>query len=561
MDWRSLVDQLAQVERAPQSRLRTEQNKIENRNNAYGTIKTQLGILQNRINTLKETSLFDSRLATSSNSETATASVSAGAALGSYTFNISQLATAARKVGASNAGAALAPTSNVSGVTLSSAGFSTAVTAGTITVNGQQVTLATSDTLQGVFDKINTASGGNVTGTYDPGTDTISLAAGTGEVVLGSATDTSNFLSVARLYNNGTGSVTSSSSLGGIKLSGSMGSANFATAISDGGSGAGKFKVNGVEISFNATTDSVQNVLDRINASSAGVTAAYDSVNDRFTLTNKTTGDVGVALEDVTGNFLAATQITAGTSSLERGKDLLYTVNGGSTLVSRSNTITEDSSGLTGLTVTALAEGGSTTVTISSDTSKIRSAITSFLDDYNRAQSTIDSKTASTTDSSGKVTAGTLSADSEASEIASRLRAIAFNQTTGLSGTLTSLAKVGVDSSGDDNSLSVDDSEALDAAIQNNLSELKTLFTDGSNGIATKLAEYLDSTIGDEGSLVAKQDALTKQSSDIDTQVTDLEKIVQSNRQRMIDSFVLMETAQASINQQLKYLQQRFGSA
>ncbi|MEN9603022.1 MAG: hypothetical protein RIS56_2628, partial [Verrucomicrobiota bacterium] len=55
------------------------------------------------------------------------------------------------------------------------------------------------------------------------------------------------------------------------------------------------------------------------------------------------------------------------------------------------------------------------------------------------------------------------------------------------------------------------------------------------------------------------QDALTKQSSAIDTQVTDLEKRVQSNRQRLIDSFVQMETAQQTINQQLKFLQQRFG--
>ncbi|MEY3547138.1 MAG: hypothetical protein RLZZ313_1500, partial [Verrucomicrobiota bacterium] len=51
------------------------------------------------------------------------------------------------------------------------------------------------------------------------------------------------------------------------------------------------------------------------------------------------------------------------------------------------------------------------------------------------------------------------------------------------------------------------------------------------------------------------------QSSQIDTQVTDLEKRVKSNRQRLIDGFVQMETAQQSINQQLKYLQQRFGGA
>jgi len=559
-DWRSLVDQLAQVERAPQSRLRTEQNQILNRNNAYGTIKTQLGVLQNRVNTLKEPSFFDSRLAATGDSTVATASVVSGAALGTYTFNISQLATAARRLGASNAGAALAPSSDVSALTVGAAGFSSAVTDGKFTVNGKQISIASTDTLQAVFTRINTETGGNVTASYDSGTDRISFTAASGEVVLGSATDTSNFLGVSRLYNNGTGSVSSSSALGGVRLSGSLASANFGTAVSDGGSGSGKFKVNGVEIAFSASTDSVQNVLDRINASAAGVTAAYDAVNDRFNLTNKTTGDVGVALEDVTGNFLAASGINGGTSSLERGKDLRYTVNGGATLSSRSNTIDSDSSGITGLSVTALKEGSSTSVTISSDKSRIRSVIQSFLDDYNRAQSTIDTQTDSSTDATGKVTAGLLASQGDASEIASKLRSISFNQSTGLSGTLNSLSKIGIDSSGESNSLSVEDSEALDTAINDNLSELKSLFTDSTNGIAIKLASYLDSTIGDEGTLITRQDALTKQSSAIDTQVTDLEKRVQTNRQRMIDSFVQMETIQQTINQQLKYLQQRFPS-
>ena len=93
----------------------------------------------------------------------------------------------------------------------------------------------------------------------------------------------------------------------------------------------------------------------------------------------------------------------------------------------------------------------------------------------------------------------------------------------------------------------------------NSLAGLNRLFNDPDKSIATQLNAYLDKTIGEDGSLVTRQDALTKQSSEIDIQVTDLEKRVQSNRQRLIDSFVQMETAQQSINQQLKFLQQRFG--
>src|SRR6185436_12275314 len=152
--------------------------------------------------------------------------------------------------------------------------------------------------------------------------------------------------------------VSSSVSLGVVRPGLALVNANFATAVSDGGSGAGVFKVNGVSISFNATTDTVSSVLSRINSSAAGVSASYDTVNDRFVFTNKTTGDVGIALQDVTGNFLAATGLSGG--SLTRGKNLLYTVDGGPQLTSQSNTISETESALAGITIQALAEGSST---------------------------------------------------------------------------------------------------------------------------------------------------------------------------------------------------------
>jgi flagellar hook-associated protein 2 len=374
---------------------------------------------------------------------------------------------------------------------------------------------------------------------------------------VGSATDTSNFLSVARLSNNGTNELVSASSLGSITPASVLSSANFQTAVSDGGAGAGEFKINGVSIAFNASSDSVQNLMDRINASAAGVSISYDRANDQFTLTNKVTGNLGVALEDITGNFLAAAGLTTG-STFTAGNDALYTINGGSVLSSHSNTLTEETTGIEGLSI-ALLKTGTSTISLASDTSAIKGAIKSFIEDYNRAQSTIDSLTSSSTDSVGKVTRSTLAGDSDANEIASKLRAISFNQATGLTGTLNSLAKIGIDTTGTTDQLTLENEAALDNAIANHLSELKTLFNDPDKGIATKLKAYLEKTIGEDGSLIARQDALTKQSSEIDTQVTDLEKRVQANRLRLIDSFVRMETAQQSINQQLKFLQQRFG--
>ena len=558
-DWRTLVDQLQDVERSPQRRMVTEQQGIQTRKVAYESVSTQLSVLQNRVAELNDPTLFDSRLAKASDEDVATVSTQAGAALGSYAFQVEQLATASVRQGSSNIGSALSTTTDVTGVVLGTAPLSTAITAGIFTINGQQVTVATTDTLQDVFANISTVIGGDVTGSYDPTTDRITLTSGSSsEVVLGSATDTTNFLQVARLSNNGTSSITSSAALGAVKLSGALTSANLATTITDGGSGAGKFKINGVEISFIASTDSISDVLKRINDSTAGVTASYDSVNDRFLLTNKITGNLGVAVEDVTGNFLAATGLSSG--SLQRGKDLLYTVNGGGQMSSHSNTISQDSSGIEGLSVTFLKEGASATITVSSDTAKIKKAVTDFVDAYNKSQAIIDTNTASTTDAKGKVTAGTLAGESEAYTLSADLRRMVTATFSSLSGTIRRLEGLGITSNGNDDKLTVSDSEQLESAILNRLGEVKQLFTNSTDGLAVKLGEYLENAVGEDGTLPVKKNNLDKQILAITTQIAEQEKLVQLNRSQLIASFVAMETAQQSINQQLQYLSKVNGS-
>ncbi len=553
-DWQSLVTQLIQVERAPETRMRTEQSTIQQKNNAYSSIVTELNVLSNDIDTLKDPTLFGSRTTSVSDSTKATAQAATGTAQGSYAFQITQMATAASVQGGVDSGRQLSATDDVSGLVLSNAGFVNGIQAGTFSVNGKSITISTSDTLQSVFDQINSATSGAVTGSYDAATDTISLNSAA-PITLGNTADTSNFLQAAKLFNNGTGSVTSASALGGVKLGGSAASANLTTAISDGGSGAGAFKINGVQINFNASTDSVADILQRINDSNAGVTASYDTINDRFQITNKSTGDVGISMEDVTGNFLAATKLSG--AALQRGSNLQYSVNGGGTLTSLSNTITGDSSGITGLSVTALATG-SVTVNVSSDTAKIKSAITNFVSEYNRTQSLVDSQTASTTDSTGKVTAGLLTGDPDANNIATTLRHLVTATVSGLSGAVQNLDSLGIASNGTDNTLAISDSTKLDAALANNLNGVQGLFTNATTGLAVGLRKYLDSAVGDNGSLISHQTALTKQSTDIDANIATMERKITADQQTLTDSFVAMETAQAQITQQQQYLTKAF---
>jgi flagellar capping protein FliD len=217
------------------------------------------------------------------------------------------------------------------------------------------------------------------------------------------------------------------------------------------------------------------------------------------------------------------------------------------------------------LTVNVI-QAGDVTVEVTSDRAKIKQAITDFLDEYNKAQALIDTNIASSTDAQGHVTAGTLAGESDAYGIASELRRQVNATFAFMSGTLNRLEDMGLTSNGDNDNLTLSDSAKLDEVLSANLSEVKHLFTHTSadetalTGLAVSLDAYLERLLGDDGTLIGKQDTLGTQSRDIDEQLTQQERQVQANRDRLITGFLAMEQAQARINQQLQFLTQRFAS-
>ena len=145
-------------------------------------------------------------------------------------------------------------------------------------------------------------------------------------------------------------------------------------------------------------------------------------------------------------------------------------------------------------------------------------------------------------------------------DIAANLRANAFNVVAGLSGTLNSLASIGISTSGYDNALTLSDSSALDSALSNHLSAVKSIFANDTTGVAARLSAYIKKTAGDGGSIATTEASLTKQSENIDKQIESMERTVQSSINRMKSAFQAMEEAQAKINQQSSYLKAKFGS-
>lgn len=536
------------VERAPINRLSAEQVRNTQQNTALTDLGTKLTALQSAVTALKSSTLFTGRSVSMSGTGWSAAAASATPA-GTYSFDVTQLATAARRDGAADIGAGLSATNDVSALTVATLPISTAITAGSFTVNGQKIDVALSDSLQDVFDAIDTATGGAVTASYDPATDKVTLT-GTGEITLGAANDTSNFLRALKLGNNGTNSVVSTSALGATRTSGSIASAGLRTAVTAVDvDGNGTFTINGVDIAYNVNTDSLSGIISRINQAGAGVSASFDSVNDRVVLTNSSTGDIGISVSEAAGGLLGSLGLTTG-GTLVRGENTEFTVNNGPTFSTPGTTLDATAHGIAGLTVTA-GSTGTQSATVSANTTAMKDKIKEFITAYNALQTFIDEKS-KITSVNGKVTTSVLSNNREVQAWAGNLRALAFGSVGGTVGRLESL---GIDFTSGSTSLEIKDEAKLDAALRDRPGEVEAFFQASGTGLASKFETRL-SVLATQNT--DQQKRITATNTGIDRQIADLERRLEQQRALLTDSFIRMEEAQAKIQQQSSALTNAF---
>lgn len=551
-DWQEIVTKLMDVQRTATIKpVETEIAKNTDRTTALNDINTLLENLKSSVQAMRTDNVFSLRSVSSSTSTTWTSTSSNGAAVGSYTFNVTQLATQARLAGADNIGASLAATDDVSGLTLASLRTATAVTAGTFTVNGKKVSVATTDSLQDVFDAISNATGGTVTASYDSAADKITLS-GSSTVVLGAANDTSNFLSVFKLANNGSSAVSSSGRLGTLKTTAALANAGLTTTPS----GSGTFSINGVSISYDTSTDTIKSLITRINKSNAGVTASYDSANDRMMLSNNTTGDMGIGVTDDSNGILAALGLTSGAgASLTRGTNALFTVNGGQTLSSTSNTLTDSVHGISGLSVTVNTKAEQT-LTVGSDVASMQSYLNKFVDAFNAVQSKIDEDTKITI--TGKnVATSVLTGNREVEGWGTRLRSLAFSSISGLSGTIGRLDDLGLDFDGISNQLKIANPEKLATALTEKPDDVGAFFLTAGTGFVSRFYTNVTKLTAANRSQQAR---LSDSNDKLNTQLERLQAQLASEEDRLTQSFIQMQNAQSTAQSQASALDNAFGN-
>jgi flagellar hook-associated protein 2 len=375
-----------------------------------------------------------------------------------------------------------------------------------------------------------------------------------------------------RLSSSVTNIAASSATLSSPKLSGSIDSANLLnwppvnplTGLRDPGVDD-SITINGTPIDYKSATDSLQSLINKINTSSAGVTATYDFSAGKFLLTNKNTGDVGITVTDGmgAGGLAAAMGLTTGT--LASGADAEFTVNGGDPISSRSNTLDESAHGITGLSVTANSIG-TETVTVSGDAASTKAALNTFIEKYNAVQNAIDKYTKVTVDGT-KVTSSVLSGSRELASISRELRRMLY--ATGkdqngaeLSGTVKRLSDLGVNFAGIENTISITNSSLLDTRLASNTDDLVDYFTTDTEGLVDRLDAMMDRLVNDSsttpGTFKVQTDSISSQNKSLDKQIAEFERRLDSQRSLLESSFIAMERAQSNFQQQSSYLAKTF---
>jgi flagellar hook-associated protein 2 len=619
-DWKSIVDQLIEVSRAPQNRMRRDQATNSQKSSALDEIRGKLASLKTSVAALNSPDSLLKKSATiaDKNSNWA-ATATKDTPAGDYNVELMSQATTTIFKGRQDIGRAVETFSYIGNVKDGSWLGST-ITPGTFTVNGVQISVnPATEKWEDLIDKIEslTLSAGKpvkvswldrkVSGvgagaeafvddkfTITSGS-TVDTSTGHGNsngqtLTLGSATDTSNILQVLRLYANGTPSVTSSGEtnaitatadyphgLGMVQLDVPLRSGNlhprFASSYQGGPGeitqGSGTFQVNGIDINYETDEDTIQSILDKITASSAGVSASYDRKYDQIVLQNKKPGNVAINIGVSGDNQSLANALglipgpaAASDTDMVLGQNAAFRINGGGILQAQSSTLTETDHGIKGLTINAnsISSPTPTKITVAGDTSAAKDAVNEFVAKYNDVQNTIEKHTKVTVNGT-KVTSSILSGNQELNILARSLRSSLF-QSAGLTGTVNRLSDLGITSMGIQNTISLSNATALESKLSSAADDLANFFKTPTTGFVARFDKLLSSVVTESGSAAgsfkARQDSISKQNSSIDKQIEDMERRLASQRAMLESSFIAMERAQSGFQQQSAYLAKTF---
>ena len=571
MDYSSWIDALVAVKQEAVTSVQDKIKKTETSQSTLSKLKSSFTTLNSTISKFTDSNIisaFDifSRKAASTSDEnkTATASVSNSATVQNFELFVSQLATPTIATGVNNLGKVASEETNLLALN------NKVIKEGDVSlyVNNEKFTFTVDKetTLKDFTDFLEEKTGGQATISAEGKLAVDLNGTSVNDIKLGSTSDDGNLLdffgfSMEKDENGALTGITSSKILTEIDTTGKITStANLSGAVTE-----GTFKIGTVEFTIDSNT-SISGIIHQINSNSdTGVTASYDAVANNLVLKAKEPGATTINIEAGTSNFTEIVGWTTAAGALETDSQVLgnnakFSING-QEFEAASNTVSEDVTGITGLTLTlkqTSKEDEPTQINITNDLKEVEDAIESFISKYNSLVSDLKNATASD---------GDLAYDSSLRKMITDMANTIMNIVPGLND-YVSFSSIGIStgSSTTTNTTTVStslvfDKNKFEKAMAENPEEVKKLFINNDeenpnqNGVMTKLESMIEGYLDIEKGYFATKDQSFDAQIDAHNQaLTRKQNAVTAYKDRLTKQFQNMDTYISKLQSSSSYL-------
>lgn len=490
LDTEGIITKLVAVEKSSITRLSQQQAVLRQKADLYDSFKSQISGLSQAVNALNATTAFQAVGVSVTDPAVVSVTTTTAAQPGSYTIKVSKLAQAAKI-----SSAAQQSTSSALGQT------------GQFVVNGKVVTVDATDSLQSLASKVNALNVGVSAGVINGGTGQAFLtftSTTTGKENKPQLADlTGSTLSSLGIFSGST-SIRQPVTNGAIGTKLTSASSAVGGLIGASGLGSQTFQVNGVDVTVDLSSDTLQDVADKINSASTGATASVvaSQKNGVTSYSLQVLGSGSTPTFADGGNTLTSLGILQNNSAHElvAAQDAEYSIDNVS-LTSATNTIENV---VAGATITLLKADVTTppnsTINLTSDAGAVAGRVKGVMTAYNSVRSFINQY--SQFDATSYQT-GPLFGDNLVQQYQSSVHSALMSNVPGVTGTYRNLIDIGFGLDSDGN-MTVDDTK-LQAAITADPQGVQKIFQNFGTTTSGTLS-YVSSTSNTKTSSVVPYD-------------------------------------------------------
>ncbi|WP_213876053.1 flagellar filament capping protein FliD [Pseudomonas sp. dw_358] len=298
-----------------------------------------------------------------------------------------------------------------------------------------------------------------------------------------------------------------------------------------------------VSIAAGATLSQARDAINSAESSN-GISANIltDASGSRLVLSSTTTGagtDITVSAPSGSTLDSGLTGFTSQVSAVNAN----YSIDG-IALSSSTNTVAAAISGVSLKLLAPTTSTSGTTITVGTDTSSLKTNVTTFMDAYNALMTTMNTLTKVTIGDDGTTSGGGLTGDSTVRNMMTAIRnqLVSQSNTSGIT-----LAQLGVTTDGNTGLLTMSDTTWASATSSSStVSAIQSLFT-GKTGLLTTMTSATDVYAGSSGILAQRTTNLNTTISDLTTQQTALNTRIALLQTTLTAKYTAMDTLVAQL--------------